>query len=333
MQHENNTVNQKSPATAASTGASRGASRPGDAGLAMDRSSGPLRHGVAVMGHAQQMNEMRWELASNRGSRATSKQIEAIAAQSREDVKQALAKVSVLENKLAESQNQQIALEALYQELSKSRDEISLSEVEDTLVNVSQQLQLAGNIKAALIGLQSVDTRLTRVDKPKWTNLRRAIAQDMAKLKALPYVDTVGMSARLNSLIGGVDALPLISAPVDFNQYSEVLRTRPAPEPLAALRRGTMGQPERAGPHSRPRQSRTALAITDPGIFSTPKSAPASVVRPPRAPGPRRIKLRRRSEGRARVAGRLLRFQGEAGTQCSRQPAPIGRKPAQHRRA
>ena len=184
------------------------------------------------------MNEMRWELASKLAEAGTtSKQIEAIAAQSREDVKQALAKVSVLENKLAESQNQQIALEALYQELSKSRDEVSLSEVEDTLINVSQQLQLAGNIKAALIGLQSVDTRLSRVDKPKWTQLRRAITQDMAKLKALPYVDTVGLSARLDSLIDGVDALPLITAPVDLNQYSE-LPPQPGPRPSLLQRFG-----------------------------------------------------------------------------------------------
>jgi len=184
------------------------------------------------------MNEMRWELASKLAEAGTSsKQTEAIAAQTREDVKQALAKVSVLENKLAESQNQQIALEALYQELSKSRDEVSLSEVEDTLINVSQQLQLAGNVKAALIGLQSVDTRLTRVDKPKWTQLRRAISQDMTKLKALPYVDTVGMNTRLDNLIDGIDALPLITAPVDLSQYSEV-PPQPGPRPTLLQRFG-----------------------------------------------------------------------------------------------
>lgn len=93
------------------------------------------------------------------------KESQIVAARAQEESRQALVKVGMLEQKLAESQNQQVALEALYQELSRNRDEWILAEIEQTLLVASQQLQLAGNPKAALIALQTVDSRLQRLDK------------------------------------------------------------------------------------------------------------------------------------------------------------------------
>jgi uroporphyrin-3 C-methyltransferase len=118
-------------------------------------------------------------------------------------------KIGVLESKLAESQNQQIALEALYQELSRNRDEWAYAEIEQSLLIASQQIQLAGNVKAALIALQNADARLQGMDRPQLTQLRKAINRDIERLKAVPHVDIVGISARLDALAGAVDALPL----------------------------------------------------------------------------------------------------------------------------
>lgn len=162
------------------------------------------------------LNEMRSELTQKLGdANDRAKQTLAIANQARQDTKEGLAKLSVVENKLAESQNQQVALEALYQELSKSRDDISISEIEDVLDLASQQLQLAGNVKSALIALQSVDAKLAKANnKPRWTQLRRAINQDMERLKATPFVDTIAISAKLDSLMTNIDNLPLLSDPV-----------------------------------------------------------------------------------------------------------------------
>jgi uroporphyrin-3 C-methyltransferase len=118
-------------------------------------------------------------------------------------------KLGVLESRLAESQSQQIALEALYQELSRNRDEWALAEIEQTLLIASQQLQLAGNVKSALIALQNADARLQRMERPQLTPLRKAINRDIDRLKALPFVDTVGISVRLDNVIAAVDTLPL----------------------------------------------------------------------------------------------------------------------------
>ena len=140
--------------------------------------------------------------ALNKGSRA-------LADQSREASTEAQVKIGVLESRLAESQSQQIALEALYQELSRNRDEWALAEIEQSLLIASQQLQLAGNVKAALIAVQNADARLQRMERPQLTAVRKSLNRDIERLKALPYVDTVGISVRLDNVITVVDTLPL----------------------------------------------------------------------------------------------------------------------------
>jgi uroporphyrin-III C-methyltransferase len=129
--------------------------------------------------------------------------------QLREATREASVKIGVLEAKLAESQSQQIALEALYQDLSRNRDEWAFAEIEQTLLVASQQLQLAGNVRAALIALQAADTRLAHMNRPQLVNLRKAINEDVARLKAAPFVDTVGLSVRIDTLIAAADKLPL----------------------------------------------------------------------------------------------------------------------------
>src|SRR3989449_494828 len=138
------------------------------------------------------------------------------ARQAQELVREAQAKIGQLESRLAESQSQQLALEALYQELSRNRDEWQLAEIEQVLAIGSQQLQLAGNIRAALLALQLAEARLARADRPQFVPIRRALARDLERVKALPAVDIAGMSTRLNSLVAAVDSLPLA-----FDERSE----------------------------------------------------------------------------------------------------------------
>ena len=128
-----------------------------------------------------------------------------------ESMRELQAKVSILENKQAEAQSQQLALEQLYQDLSKNRDDWALAEIEQVLSTASQQLQLAGNVQGALIALQNADSRLSRSDKPQFIIIRRAIAKDLDKLKVLPGVDVTGIALRLDSIVGQVDGMPLLS--------------------------------------------------------------------------------------------------------------------------
>lgn len=170
------------------------------------------------------MEAIRQELAKKLAEADTqARESRLVAGQMREAVREAQVKIGVLENKLAESQNQQIALEALYQELSRNRDEWAFAEIEQSLQLASQQLQLAGNVKGALIALANADMRLQRMERPQLAPLRKAVNRDIERLKALPYVDTVGISVRLDNIIAAIDTLPL------------AMEVRPLPEAAAAV--------------------------------------------------------------------------------------------------
>lgn len=127
-----------------------------------------------------------------------------------QDSLQALGnRLAVQEARIAESQGQQAALEALYQDLSRSRDEWVLAEVEQALNIAQQQLQLAGNVQAALIALQSAEARLAGFERPQLLPLRKSIARDIERLKALPMADISAMGLSLENLIERIDTLPL----------------------------------------------------------------------------------------------------------------------------
>jgi len=119
------------------------------------------------------------------------------------------ARIAAVEARLAESQSQQLALEALYSDLTRNRDEWQLAEIEQVLAIASQQLQLAGNVRAALLALQLAEARLARTDRPQFVPIKRALARDIERLKALPAIDMAAMIMRLDSLVAGVDTLPL----------------------------------------------------------------------------------------------------------------------------
>jgi uroporphyrin-3 C-methyltransferase len=118
-------------------------------------------------------------------------------------------RLNTIEARLAEFQNQQIALETLYKDLARTRDEWTLADIEQIVTLAAQQLQLSGNVKAALVALETADSRLARLDKPQFTGLRRALGRDMETLRATPFVDTGGIALRLDALSQGVAQLPL----------------------------------------------------------------------------------------------------------------------------
>ncbi len=150
------------------------------------------------------------------------------------------SKVGVLENRQSEAQSQQLALEQLYQDLSKNRDDWALAEIEQVLSTASQQLQLAGNVQGALIALQNADRSLSRSDKPQFIVIRRAIAKDLERLKALPSLDLTGIALRLDSAIGQIDGMPLLSDEKPPVSISPPKNTRRSP-PQVARSAATIG--------------------------------------------------------------------------------------------
>ena len=142
-------------------------------------------------------------------------------------------RVAEIQAKLVESQNQQLALEALYRDMAKSRDDWTLADIEQIVLIANQQLQLEGNVKAAIIALQTADARLQSIDKPQFTGLRRTLNADIQRLQLLPQIDTVGITLRLDDLIAAVDHLPLASdqeIPARTAKTEKPAKTVPADE-------------------------------------------------------------------------------------------------------
>ena len=157
-----------------------------------------------------QVSALRDELARRLAEgEVRNKEALTAAQNARSGVQELTGKVETLEGGLAESQNQQVALEALYQQLSRNSDEWALSEIEQTLTIAAQQLQLAGNIKAAILALQNADLRLQRLDRPQLMPLRKVIERDIDRLRISPYVDVVGLSLKIDTVMEAVDTLPL----------------------------------------------------------------------------------------------------------------------------
>ncbi len=175
-----------------------------------------------------QINQVQQELARRLAEMdGTNKANQTLVTQNQEVVRELGGKLSLLESKYAEAQNQRAALETLYQEMSSSRDQTALAEVEQMLMIAGQQLQLSANVKAALIAMQHADNRLQRLDRPALSGLRKAINQDIDKLRALPNIDTAGINLRIDSLVTAVDTLPLAQ---DIRPQEE----KPLPAPVIA---------------------------------------------------------------------------------------------------
>ena len=166
--------------------------------------------GYALYDQHQAVESLRSDVAQ----RLTAADAAAAQARARESdlgntVRDVQAKLALLDARIGEFQSQQASLEALYRELAPSRDELALSEVEQILVLASQQLSLGANVQAALAGVQVADAKLARLDRPQLAPLRRALARDMDRLKAVPYVDVAGISIKLDQMIAAIDDLPL----------------------------------------------------------------------------------------------------------------------------
>lgn len=160
-----------------------------------------------------QISSLREEVARRlQSSDLSGNETRVLAKSAQETVKEMQAKIILLEGKQTEAQSQQLALEQVYQDLSRNRDEWALAEIEQVLSTASQQLQLAGNVPGALIALQNADNRLAKSEKPQFIAIRRAIAKDIERLKSLPALDLPGIALRLDSVIAQVDHIPLWSA-------------------------------------------------------------------------------------------------------------------------
>lgn len=154
------------------------------------------------------------------------------AKQAQETVQDSVARLALLEARLAELALQRSQLEELTQSLSRSRDENLLVDIESALRIAQQQALLTGSNEPLLAALQSAHKRLQRTAQPRLMPLARALEKDLERLKQLPGLDLPGLMAKLDEGVALVDGLVLaneaVSPQVKWRQQAEQVGA-PAP--------------------------------------------------------------------------------------------------------
>ncbi|ARN19565.1 hypothetical protein A4W93_06355 [Piscinibacter gummiphilus] len=161
-----------------------------------------------------------------------------MAKQSQDTARESAAKVALLEARLAEVALQRTQLEELIQSLSRSRDENLVVDIEAGLRVALQQSAITGSAEPLVAALKQADERLGRYSQPRLDGVRRAIAHDLDKVKAVGVADIAALTIRLDEAVRLVDELPLLS------------QAPPRREAVRASAKATPAAPAASGPAS-----------------------------------------------------------------------------------
>jgi uroporphyrin-3 C-methyltransferase len=144
-------------------------------------------------------------------SQAQATEARLAAKQSADLVRDTAAKVSLLEARLAEVALQRGQLEELIQSMSRSRDENVVGDIEAAIRVALQQTQITGSAEPLVATLKQADERLLRYKQPRLEGVRRAVARDLDRVKAVATVDVSTLTIKLDEVVRMADELPLLT--------------------------------------------------------------------------------------------------------------------------
>jgi uroporphyrin-3 C-methyltransferase len=127
-------------------------------------------------------------------------------------MREATAKVALLDARLGEVALQRGQLEELVRSVARSRDENLVSDIESAMRAAIQQSALTGSAEPLVATLKQSDERLARANQPRLEPVRRAIARDLDRVKASSVADVATLSLKVDEVVRMIDELPLLSA-------------------------------------------------------------------------------------------------------------------------
>lgn len=131
--------------------------------------------------------------------------------QAQDMARDAAAKAALLDARVSEAALQRSQLEDLIQSLSRSRDENVVADVESAIRVALQQTAITGSAEPMVATLRQAEERLARYNQPRLERVRRAIARDLDRVKAVGVVDISTLTLRLDEVVRLVDELPLLA--------------------------------------------------------------------------------------------------------------------------
>lgn len=146
-------------------------------------------------------------------SQGQSVEARALAKQAQESSTAIETKVGLLEARVAETALQRSQLEDLIQQLSRSRDENVLADVEAAIRVAIQQTAITGSAEPLAGAMRQSEERLARMNQPRVERVRRALARDIDRVKAVAVGDIASLTIKLDEAVRMIDELPLLSQP------------------------------------------------------------------------------------------------------------------------
>ncbi len=168
---------------------------------------------LALMGQ-QRIKSLEQELVRRQqDSQGQAIEARALAQQAQELARAAETKVTLLDGRVAETALQRTQLEELIQQLSRSRDENVLADVDAAVRVAVQQSTITGSAEPLAAALRQSEERLARLNQPRVERVRRALARDLDRVRAVAVSDIASLTIKLDEAIRTVDDLPLLAQP------------------------------------------------------------------------------------------------------------------------
>ena len=168
---------------------------------------------LALMGQ-QRTKALEQELVRRQqDSQSQAIEAHALAKQAQDAARAAESKVLVLESRVAETALQRSQLEDLIQQLSRSRDENVLADVDAAVRVAVQQSAITGSAEPLAAALRQSEERLARLNQPRVERVRRALARDLDRVRAVAVSDIASLTIKLDEAARNVDDLPLLAQP------------------------------------------------------------------------------------------------------------------------
>lgn len=109
-----------------------------------------------------------------------------------------------------ELQSLSTAMQDLSASLGRSTVAWRMAEVEYLLTVANHRLTLAQDHETAIAIFETADERIRAIGDTSLLKVRKAIADELQALRALPEVDIAGLALRVGSLLDSVEQLPLL---------------------------------------------------------------------------------------------------------------------------
>ena len=237
------------PATGLATAASAVLHQPGQGSLialALAAVLSVVAITLALLGQ-QRIKSLEQELVRRQqDSQGQAIEAHALAKQAQDLARAADTKVAMLEARVAETALQRTQLEDLIQQLSRSRDENVLADLDAAVRVAVQQSAITGNAEPLSAALRQADERLARINQPRLERVRRALARDLDRVRAVSVTDIASLTIKLDEAVRTVDELPLLSQPERRGGVAAAAAARPgavvapaaaasAPNPAASV--------------------------------------------------------------------------------------------------